>query len=1526
MKTRKTTKVLSFLLLLSLLLSVFSVIPMAAGADTNDTGTEVESDINVIYNRTFDEGWNYDNGLIIKDAGNHLWAIESNKLSPSKYNHYLKVTAVDTEAGYVYVDASDYTPTSGRIYFEIDVRAAFGTHVGPVVTSITNADPSRAEYNYLVSLINGDLYILGERVCALDLAWNNICFVYDFDYDKGGNEYQLTAYYGDGKSVTKTYDTIDGSFGIGKIRIGMPEGTAPASSFDVDNVKLYSGSESFTDISELGAGKTVDESKEKNFPLEGYVDASASGILSGAPELDRIDYSDALLDDAVSKGEKEAPTIFYNRHYGEGWDYINGTTESDNRYREMLYELRYDYDSELNRGDSLYNYYWHLGCLNTQNGFVVIKMGSDIMQDGKLYVEFDIKASADINTRGAVQIYGMKNAAGSNEAAVLAAFQKGELYVLNQKVGAIGDTWVHLAFEFNYNYATENNLPPEKATNYEITAYVGKDKIVKTQVLNGGVNGSGKPLFGIDYMRIGFHGQAADAIGDSYGLDNFQIYRADSFLNLPNDEYGKYVKTDKPKDFAIMGGGEAEASHDSIIASSLVMKIKVNRALINNERVNIYTAEDGTAYGAPVKVDGQIYVPLQAVLDFTKATYFLHDDSVEIYMNGDVSYITFGEEKATISNNREYLTAAPAYITDGDNSYAVIAMEDVEKLFPGFFVTYDGMGIMFINKYKNFIHRDNDGAITTMVNVMRRFIFEYPDEDTVYDLAKENTNNFEHPYIIANADKFTELRDRYFANPGDENYDQTFVQYVDNLKSQVDKYVKKYAFFDEYGRYAGLSFVPTNPYTESGGYDPAGGRLNIAFDTYLVKMEETAFIAQVTHECQTDEKGCCDGEGDCYAHGLARFAYDFLVAMCAWEHWCEDHILHCAHIAGMVGLPYDWLYNMWVSMGLDPSPIEEGLYRNGVAPGWRSVNGVPCWYPRWNGHAHSYHTSTNNWNNVGVNGFNIASFAIMGNDNYANYCKNLVAVNIMAHGTYCLELYAPDGSYSESAGYWDAATGETYYFMMALVTILGSDYGYSDTWGFDNTCYYGCHVESPDFITWNYHDGTTTPVGSDFYFIASLVHEDPAIYDLRQAQLKNGKENSIWDILFYQFDRSGDEVTLPLSYHMVGIDGFTARSSWEKGAVFAGLMGGLNNAGHANVDSGNFVYHVDGTIFFCDLGMGAYNSYKYFSNYNLYHRGGEGQNIVIVAGQEDILSYGQELYSRGVMYETYTDEHGAYALVDNVSVYKGVASYARRGIFFTNDFNTVVIQDEIAFVNTTEAYWLGHFDKGHVISVEVDDTGRVATMTSKGGATTVRVTLVTDRRDVRFEVLTAYDFFLDTTFRPGQSEELGAQPETDRTRYGKLVIKGNERNPNSNFLSYEMAVVIEKIDPDNPVECGYSWTAMDEWVPYADNRQVIVEQQKVDVRKRNGSAAAVRSGVSIMAGIADPFGAGVDTFYEALAGVMYARNKVGNDQNIINLGREFEEALWAYEDYLESYVNYFSNAYAAQDGNNTIIYKAFGLL
>ena len=233
------------------------------------------------------------------------------------------------------------------------------------------------------------------------------------------------------------------------------------------------------------------------------------------------------------------------------------------------------------------------------------------------------------------------------------------------------------------------------------------------------------------------------------------------------------------------------------------------------------------------------------------------------------------------------------------------------------------------------------------------------------------------------------------------------------------------------------------------------------------------------------------------------------------------------------------------------------------------------------------------------------------------------------------------------------------------------------------------------------------------------------------------------------------------------------------------------------------------------------------------------------------------------------------------------------------------------------------------IKVDEDLGGRVAYITApdrvNGGEITVRVSLVANRRDIRFDVWSCYKFVLNGTFRPGQSiASGGTAEEDDRSYFNKLVIVGNEKNPDNRYLSFEVAVVIEKIDKDNPVECGYVYTPMVDWAPSADNRALPEKEETVTVRKRLPNPNTVRQGAITIAGLTDPFGKDYDAMFEALCGVVYTR-KLISDERIINQGAEFEEALYAALDYLDSYERHYRNLYLAAESAEWIVMDLLGI-
>jgi hypothetical protein len=187
------------------------------------------------------------------------------------------------------------------------------------------------------------------------------------------------------------------------------------------------------------------------------------------------------------------------------------------------------------------------------------------------------------------------------------------------------------------------------------------------------------------------------------------------------------------------------------------------------------------------------------------------------------------------------------------------------------------------------------------------------------------------------------------------------------------------------------------------------------------------------------------------------------------------------------------------------------------------------------------------------------------------------------------------------------------------------------------------------------------------------------------------------------------------------------------------------------------------------------------------------------------------------MYEVGDNEHGAYALINQTSVYYNNASSAKRGMLFTNDRKTVVIQDEVVFKEAETVYWVGHTYQ----DIYVTTDGRSAYMTD--GVSTIRVSLLSSNSALRFDILSTYDFILEDTFRPDYATTHGTGvAESDRSMFKRLVVKCE------NVTELDLAVVIEDVTENDDIEVGYTYQKMDSWVPSADTRDEGEVDEVVD--------------------------------------------------------------------------------------------------
>lgn len=1573
MNTNIRKRLLALILLLSIVISMFAVFSYA-NTETEEESKQTSDDATVIYNRGFGEGWNYDNGLTKLVDGNAEYNITYVKRSASNYDYYLEVKAVDGTESYREISAGDSIPEGGKEYITFDFWAPSGIDLGGAVIATTAGNAFEREYLYLLSFSKGDIYVLGEKVGEADDAWHHVAIEIDFDYAKNNSdaaegEFLVNLFYDSASRETaKTLDFVKSAAvcGISSIRIGAAADSARSSAqtYSLDNIEFYYGTDNFVDLAGASYGTAVNDAAPRNFDVKGYA-SNNENLLSGSPVLER----DSDLTDAE---------IVVNRHFGEGWSYDNGFRVNE---KGQLFTIRSDYDYDVNKSNNYANHYLHMELKNPESGsaghgfLFVSQTASESTfsdrRDGKLFLEFDIKAHEDINT-GGIELRFAKGSAS------FMTFSNGKLTLLGQQIGDIGPSWLHLACEFDLDYGKrELSTPAETVNAIKITIYYGSRGESVSTVYTDTPNdtGSGLKLDAsyVSTFRFWIGMSNEKCLGQWWAMDNFQLYFADGFKELPaNDSYGTLVDETKTPEVDL-GNGAGNKSIEQIYKESITMKVGSAYCLLDDRRQPILTTKDGVAYGAPVKVNGTVMVPLIPITSYMNATVWSPDGSdsvIEILAKDVLVRLTLGSKTVTVGGNRFSLTAAPAVYGEGDERYVVIALDDVEALFEGaVYVTWDNMGVFTIGGDDEFINRDQNGAIDILVDVMRKFLFEDTkaqhdagDTDAIYNMVEETTG-FDHPYLLATQDEFDRLREIYNSKPGDELFDPTHIQYIDEIvklgkslylgetkfqftpgyyitadspcgialnKEGLAGYVAR---FDEGGRYAGLNIDPVNPYMNAGngGHDPMGGRLNVIYTPYMMgSLHYMGFAVQMTKDYE-----------------LAEFVLDWAVEFCEWEHWGAGHFLNPSESSYKLALAYDWCYDMWMEISPEKTAfVAQGLYNNAIHDGYVVSNALPLEHYRSGGHCVRYNTTVNNWNAICSSAMIIDTFAVFDTleGKALEEAKWLVADNITNCVRSSMHYFAPDGSYPESAGYGDATM--TCYLEMtaALMSCTGKDFGYLSIWGIDTFYTFTTNVTMPGIIAWPYHDDSMGQVEAKMLFFYAGLTNNKGLAEYKKQQIEIGHSIDLWDAIYY-FDTDRSDVSaMPLTYYIEGLDGFTARSSWDTDAMFVGIMGEANDFAHTQIDSGNWVYANKGIFWFVDLGMENYNAVHYLNNPLAYRKSAEGNNTFIVTDKPNTIASGQLHSGNGKMIDNMTTEHGAYAIIDNTSCYTStVVSSAYRGVFITNDYKTVIIQDEVEFKSITRSAWVAHYQQsiGKAISeylgvvspdgVTIDpytlSTAYLEGVNPKGEKYTLRVSLVHRMTGVNFKKMDAgvKDFLLEKTVRPEDSIVPGKQgwqdPESSRDAYKRLVVDvGGQKK-------VQMAVVIEIVDSkDSALGVGYKLTDMEDWVPYADTRDYsvgVLEKEEV-AQKRS----TVKVNIHQYAGSLSNFDKGgllftdyFESFYTMLGNIEFLVEKFGRDSFTGNLAND----VATYDLYRARYDGYVKNAREAVSGSHDVARSLLGL-
>ena len=378
-----------------------------------------------------------------------------------------------------------------------------------------------------------------------------------------------------------------------------------------------------------------------------------------------------------------------------------------------------------------------------------------------------------------------------------------------------------------------------------------------------------------------------------------------------------------------------------------------------------------------------------------------------------------------------------------------------------------------------------------------------------------------------------------------------------------------------------------------------------------------------------------------------------LLAVAAFSDWNPPHFLDVAEMTTAVALGYDWLFD-------DLSPKERATLRQAIiSKGLKPGLAIYATRSGW-------HTATYNWNQVCNGGMTVGALAIA--DEEPN-----ISAKIIAAGRESIPLamagFAPDGGWPEGPGYWNYATQYNIYYLAALKTALGTDFGLDKIPGFAETGNFRIQFEGPSGQVFNFADAGSEIGNAPQMLWLARTFNRPA-YDAAERKDASAKP-SIFDLIWFNKQFSAPPAAAapdqePASQWFKGVQvaflraGGAADGGDRNGpaVTFVGFKGGSNKANHSHLDLGTFVLDAMGRRWAINMGADNYNLPGYFGKqrWDYYRLRTEGQNTLTIDGRNQPLDAQSQIIAFG------DNPDRPFAVADLSDAYRDSADHVMRGI------------------------------------------------------------------------------------------------------------------------------------------------------------------------------------------------------------------------------------------------------------------------
>ncbi len=830
--------------------------------------------------------------------------------------------------------------------------------------------------------------------------------------------------------------------------------------------------------------------------------------------------------------------------------------------------------------------------------------------------------------------------------------------------------------------------------------------------------------------------------------------------------------------------------------------------IVNGE---FYPSNPGNYNTKAFKKGDVYYLPANvlAVANDEDAVFYSGYGKLEFTYDGKKYILANGTDST--ADGEKLSLKYPAEVQDGA---VYLAAEDLMEIFGYDEIYTDVMGLVALSNTPELYDHDKD--YNKIADIINKCIYVRPTGETVLEDLQEYSGA-KHPYIIMTQDDFDAL-----------NY---YKKYDTRLQSYITNALEK-----NYG-------IGKNYYEK----DPVN--YNITDGVRLLSISREA-MARIIPWSMLYKLYEFDSPSN--AKLIAERLWKELQAIAYFQDWHPSHYLDTAELAYPVAIAYDWLYDYWTP---ERRAVLEGMLYGFALKTTTTLGG-----------SYGLSSATNNWNGVCNGGIMSAALALAGIENdsitwkanstarplhgetgfsvtepvdgngtsaaklatvtkYTTSKEDVMEdiATVISAGISAIEkgmwVYGPDGGYEEGPGYWSYGTTYTMVFIASLDSACGTNYGIYESPGFEHSVYYTTYIGSKN-TTWGFHDGGSGSADTNIASWFAKKSGDGNINTIRYQAIDNGWKNvNYYDVIFYDPHIVENSVNLGKDAYYSLDTIMTFRDSWNADkSVFVGLHGGDNQASHGDLDIGNFVINVDGTYMICDLGAESYNVEGYFGGYrwSYYRKRAEGQNTLVMlpSGQSwngktgdpngkltpvpDQVATG---VSRAERFES--GENSAFGVIDMKPAYEFMRE-GKRGLYYTDNRTTIVVQDEATFTRAMDIWWFAHTQG----EITISDDGRTAIIRRNG--VMLYAELVTEVAGAKLTAMKAES--LDAAYTgdtiPNPDYPSGGYSESSRASFSKLCVTAKNVN------SLKMAVVFKVIYSENDIpELGstYAWQDIDEW-------------------------------------------------------------------------------------------------------------------